>query len=112
LSISSSEGGCDRLLVDPREANPLESLIRREYTPFLRKRIEDVLRLVTGRRRDIVERRFGLGGHSPQTLQEVAEVYGLTRERVRQIENTALDVIRRSGELSDLKAFVSEELYP
>lgn len=45
--------------------------------------------------RDILARRFGLGGGEPMTLREVGEVYGLSRERIRQIQARALEQLRR-----------------
>ncbi|MFO0807579.1 MAG: sigma-70 family RNA polymerase sigma factor [Gemmataceae bacterium] len=44
---------------------------------------------------DVLRRRFGLDGHPQQTLRQIAEVYHLTRERVRQIEGAALNKLRR-----------------
>ena len=49
---------------------------------------------LNGRQRDVVVRRFGLRGHDCQTLQEIGEAMGLTRERVRQIQVDALTRLR------------------
>lgn len=48
------------------------------------------------RARDVLVRRYGLSGDSPETLESVGQSYGITRERVRQIENHALKTIRKS----------------
>jgi DNA-directed RNA polymerase sigma subunit (sigma70/sigma32) len=42
----------------------------------------------------VLARRFGLDGHSPQTLEEVGAGLGITRERVRQLESRALRELR------------------
>jgi RNA polymerase primary sigma factor len=47
------------------------------------------------REREILRRRFGLDDEEPQTLAEIAEDIGLTRERIRQIQEIALDKLRR-----------------
>lgn len=57
--------------------------------------LASVLTVAVGdRSREVLDRRFGLAGHSPQTLQEIGEALGVTRERVRQIEKKALAVLR------------------
>jgi RNA polymerase sigma factor (sigma-70 family) len=61
----------------------------------------DLRRLMTGlspRERDVLSLRFGFDDGRQRTLQEVAEVYGITRERVRQIEVRALRKIRLNGQ--------------
>ena len=48
------------------------------------------LGMLAERERRVIELRFGLNGGTPQTLDEVGRSFGVTRERVRQIENHAL----------------------
>ena len=52
--------------------------------------VRDALSQLDERERDVIVKRFGIGGRSPLTLNEVAEEYGITRERVRQIERVAM----------------------
>ena len=57
-------------------------------------RILKLLNRLDQREQIILERRFGLNGFQPQTLEQVSQVVGRTRERVRQIQNAALEKLR------------------
>ena len=57
--------------------------------------IEDCLSRLSDKQREVVERRFGLHGHSVSTLEEVGQEIGVTRERVRQIQMDALKKLKR-----------------
>src|SRR3989338_8656173 len=59
-----------------------------------------LLAALSDRARDIVERRYGLTGSDGEgmTLEAIGQIYGITRERVRQIENFATDTIRKSDQ--------------
>jgi RNA polymerase primary sigma factor len=70
---------------------------------LLKERIAEVLRCLPPRDRDVLELRFGLRDGHARTLEEVARVLGVTRERIRQIETRALMKLRspeRSGQLA------------
>lgn len=58
---------------------------------------------------DILRRRSGLGGHFKETLEELGQAYGLTRERIRQVEDKALRRLRLTAISSNLKAFLQRE---
>lgn len=58
-----------------------------------RRVVRDVVRALEPRQRAIIERRFGLGGRKVETLEEIAVDFGVTRERIRQIEAKALKVL-------------------
>jgi RNA polymerase sigma factor (sigma-70 family) len=109
LSLSANDRGVARELVDAREDGPPNRLIRSELGQTLGERIEECLRAVNRRWREILERRFGLGGREPQTLQEIADIFGLTRERVRQIENKILEKLRGKRLLCRLREIICEE---
>ena len=55
------------------------------------------------RERQVIELRFGLGGEQPRTLEEVGRAFGVTRERIRQIENNTLKKLECLPEAQALK---------
>ncbi len=58
---------------------------------YLQKAVAALVKNLSARNRDIVSRRFGLGTGEKETLESIGESYGITRERVRQIQDFALD---------------------
>jgi RNA polymerase primary sigma factor len=64
------------------------------YQNMLRERVEQVLSTLTPREARIIRLRFGLENGHPYTLEEVGQKFGLTRERIRQIEGKALRRLR------------------
>ena len=71
---------------------------------LLQEQLEFVLHDLTERQKEIIRLRFGLVDGQPRTLEEVATKFGVTRERIRQIESKTLSKLRhpsRSGRLRD-----------
>jgi RNA polymerase primary sigma factor len=62
---------------------------------LLKARIDEALRCLAPRDREVIELRFGLKDGTPRTLDEVATAFGVTRERIRQIESRGLDKLRQ-----------------
>ncbi len=60
----------------------------------LKEIIRDVMFKLKPIERDVISRHFGLNGKQPLTLKEIGEKYNLTKERIRQIEHTALDKLK------------------
>ena len=83
--------------VQPDKA--VSELERKESLAHIRSELDKVMAHLTDREREILVRRFGLVG-PPQTLEQIGEYLGITRERVRQLETRALrkaaDLIRLS----------------
>ena len=72
---------------------------------LLRKRLKEVLKDLTPREQKILEMRFGTDDGVTHTLEEVGQKFGVTRERIRQIEAKALDKIRKHKDLKKLKGY-------
>jgi RNA polymerase primary sigma factor len=62
----------------------------------LRGQVSDLLKVLGERERKIIFQRFGLDGGKPKTLEELGEKFGVTRERIRQLQNLALVKMRRA----------------
>jgi RNA polymerase primary sigma factor len=77
---------------------------------LLRERITEVLRSLAPREREVIELRFGLRDGTPRTLDEVAKQYGITRERIRQIEARGLLKLRQPTRRDRLEEFTDEDL--
>jgi len=78
---------------------------------LLKGHIEGVLDTLSERERKVLELRFGLRDHKPRTLEEVGKVFGVTRERIRQIEAKALRKLRHPSRSRRLQTFLELTLY-
>ena len=72
-------------------------------TPFelfrdknMRDELSELLEVLDDRERKIIFERFGCDGGKPKTLEEVGKTFGVTRERIRQLQNIALVKLRRA----------------
>lgn len=65
--------------------------------------IESMLAELTQREREILVMRFGLDEDEEMTLEDIGQRFGLTRERVRQIQEKALTKLRRKMSMEDLQ---------
>jgi RNA polymerase primary sigma factor len=72
-----------------------------------REDIEQALHALPLRERQVIALRFGLHGGAPQTLEEVGRAFGVTRERIRQIENNTLKKLEHLPEAQALRDAVS-----
>jgi len=72
---------------------------------LLRERLQDILVDLTPREQKILAMRFGLKDGINHTLEEIGKEFGVTRERIRQIEAKALERIREHRNLKKLKGY-------
>lgn len=77
-----------------------------EYAQSLRAEIEESLRQLPDRQREIVRQYFGIGLEHPISLDDIGAQYSLTRERVRQIKDKALLRLRSTANCQSLKAYL------
>ena len=92
-SETSEEGwSLGDIVPDERGKAPEEEMLEADNLKHVYEQLEEM----GERERTIVRLRFGLDGDEPQTLKEIGQQLGLTRERVRQIENDALKRLNKS----------------
>ncbi len=89
-------------LADKNAIDPAQSLVNER----LHESLEQCLSELTEKQREVLCRRFGLDGYERETLEEVGKAVGLTRERVRQIQMSALkalrEILKKHGLESDM----------
>jgi len=78
------------LIADHAAENPFANLVKEANHQI----IEAVLNTLSTREADILRMRFGINAAKPMTLEEVGQHYGVTRERIRQVENKAIRKLR------------------
>ena len=88
---------------DERNATPSQLTAR----AMLRDLIKEIMIDLTEREQQILKMRFGLDDGISHTLEEVGKAFGVTRERIRQIEAKALEKIREHGKAPALEGFDS-----
>ena len=87
---------------DTSHPSPDESASRR----LLRDNVKEVLDTLTEREAKVLKMRFGLDGYKPMTLEEVGKAFGVTRERVRQIECKALRKLKHPSRRKKLQDYL------
>jgi RNA polymerase primary sigma factor len=75
------------------------------HQALLKDQIKEILVDLTERERKILSMRFGLEDNIPHTLEEVGKIFGVTRERIRQIEAKALEKIRQHQKVKKLEGY-------
>jgi len=81
-------------IISSKEATEMEQFNPAEF-------VANSLKCLSSKEEDVIRRRFGLDGKNEQTLEEIGEIYHVTRERIRQIENTAILKIRNSKKFQE-----------
>ena len=91
------------------EDETAESPIETAGTEMLKDRIEDVLKTLTYREREIIKLRYGIGDGYTYTLEEVGRIFKVTRERVRQVEAKAIRKLQHPVRSRKLEGFLEKE---
>jgi len=108
ISLESPLGDDDSSLKDYVPNNlapsPLDDVLKIQMF----QEADEVLHNLSGREETIIRMRFGLGVDAEHTLAEIGEKLGVSRERIRQIEVSALRKLRRSEKLRELRTFLKQ----
>lgn len=113
ISLQSPVGdGDDTSFGDFIEDKSAENPADQAAIVLLKDKIKDVLESLTERERAVLEQRFGLVDGYSRTLEEVGKQFGVTRERIRQIEAKALRKMRHPTRLRQLEGFLEPQETP
>lgn len=89
-------------IADDKQASPYDSTSKQMLT----ENVEEVLKALSDREAKVLRMRFGLAGNRTMTLEEVGREFGVTRERIRQIEAKALRKIKHPSRRKKLQDFL------
>lgn len=89
---------CD-LIADTRVENPLNNIIKEDNNSI----VETILNTLGKKEADIIKKRFGIGYVKPMTLEEIGNEYGVSKERIRQIQDKAMRKLRNPIRANMLK---------
>ena len=89
-------------IADTSQLSPIEQASRE----LLKENIDEVLSTLTDREAKVLKMRFGLEGKNPMTLEEVGREFGVTRERIRQIEAKALRKLKHPSRRKKLQDYL------
>jgi RNA polymerase sigma factor (sigma-70 family) len=104
MTLGESDTEINCFIPDKDSVSPEDTFIRSNMDSQTRALLETL----DDREQAIIRKRFGIGGEEEQTLQQLAEQFGVTRERIRQIERGAMDKLRRFRRILDPVGFEEE----
>jgi RNA polymerase primary sigma factor len=107
LDLSFAGDQEDGTLQDFLNDSTTPDVAREVDLQLLRQRLDEVLRCLAPRDREVIELRFGLKDGRPRSLDEIAQRFGITRERIRQIESRGLAKLRHPDRSCRLAGFSS-----
>lgn len=91
------------LIENHKESLPFDIAARHE----LQQRTHQALMILTPNEQKVLYMRFGIGDNNRHTLKEIGSIFGVSRERIRQIESQALQKLRNSSYSKQLKTYIS-----
>ena len=87
---------------DQKASSPMDRVIEQ----CLSEKIQGILHTLSEREKKIIEMRYGIGSHREKTLEEIGRYFHLTRERIRQIEEKALQRLKEPSSAHPLAEFI------
>lgn len=101
--------GESNALIDVLENfNAEKTDLHMDYKDSLRIETERTLASLTDREREVIKLFFGIGVEHPMTLEDIGEQLGITRERIRQIKDKAINKLRSQSRSKTLKAYLGQ----
>ncbi len=101
----SEDSNFGDFIEDTNQTSPVDTATQE----MLRQRLEQVLKTLTYREREIIKLRYGIGDGYTYTLEEVGRIFKVTRERVRQVEAKAIRKLQHPVRSRKLRGFVEED---
>jgi len=92
----------ENFIEDPASSSPVELTL----SEMLKEQLQTLLNTLTDREENILRLRFGMDDGHPQTLENIGNIYGITRERIRQIEDKAIRKLRHPQKSKWLQDFL------
>ena len=104
LNGEEGDGTMLDVFIDGDSKNPDTSLMDQS----LKDEVAQGLSILSPREVEVLSAYYGLNGHKSYTLEEIGEMYGLTRERVRQIKERAIRRLRKSYNRNNLRSYLGQ----
>ena len=101
MSIGEEDSTLEDLIADEKSPSPSDSLLEKDLVSHIRK----LLNGLSPREEKILRLRFGIGEDGEYTLEEIGRQFGLSRERIRQIEAKAIERLRDPGRHREIKEY-------
>ncbi len=101
--LTEGEGSTFGDFIESPMPGPEAEIIEKSLT----ESIDRILDSLSERDRNVIIMRYGLHDTEPMSLKEVGDIYGLTKERIRQIEKKVLSSMQQDSEIRELKAYIA-----
>jgi RNA polymerase primary sigma factor len=101
MSIGEEDSTLEDLIADEKSPSPSDSLLEKDLTSHIRKLLDGL----SPREEKILRLRFGIGEDGEYTLEEIGKQFGLSRERIRQIEAKAIERLRDPSRHKEIKEY-------